>query len=324
MANTNQRNLTTTAIILLVLLLLSNAYLLYRNYDQRAELDRYKLNMDKQMDLNRELEVEYHEAIAELEQMRGDNEQLNQFIDEQQADLKTQKDHVARLIKDSRALDQAKEELNQLRAKVDSYISKVSELESQLSVAKDSLQRSNSSRMILTQKIAEERILKDSLKYEQEELSKENQKLEQVNQSLNRKVNIASVLQSERIEVEGYKISNNGKMRMRKNAKHVQGLKICFVVKPNPIAKDGEEEMIVRIIDPSGKTIAIESMGSGVLHTDQEDIRFTKTMLIKHSKTASTENCTTWDSSMGYSRGVYQVELYNKGILSGASEFELN
>jgi hypothetical protein len=81
----------------------------------------------------------------------------------------------------------------------------------------------------------------------------------------------------------------------------------------------------VRIINPTGETIQVESLGSGVLNNVEttEEVAYTKSKELMYTGTDAM-SCLSWQSDTEMEKGLYAVEVYNKGYLAGKSTFKLN
>lgn len=320
----SRKRLTAIALLAIISLLLINAALLYNKYKQDKIIHDKNERISEISDMRADLEKEYYEALSELEEMRGDNEELNAIIDEQKENLNTQKEKIVRLIKDSRDLEEAREELQKMRNMIDNYIAEVDNLEKENRMLKDTAAALRQDRLLLTQRIADERHVTDELLSEKAELTESKDSLMKRNVELSSKVTRASAVEADNIDVRGFKYGNKGQERNRTKAKNIEVLKVCFDALPNPIAKSGTEKFYVRIIDPLGETLAIESLGSGVLQNDLTNtkVRYTRAAEVDYNRELQTI-CIPWEPGIPFKEGDYLVEIYNKGYLSGTSVFRL-
>ena len=80
----------------------------------------------------------------------------------------------------------------------------------------------------------------------------------------------------------------------------------------------------MRVINPTGETLAIEEMGSGIMSSSvsNEQIRYTKVQEYDYSNDA-TQLCFKWAPKTSFDPGTYQVEVYNKGYVAGTGAFTL-
>lgn len=274
--------------------------------------------------LKDELETQYYEAMTELEELQGSNEQLNALIDQQKTELTAQKEKIDRLLRDSRNLAQARKEMQGLKAQVEQYLAEINQLReenkelmaenSQLSITKDSL----SSNLELAQMRNQE------LNTVRAALVSEKENLEKDRAMLSEKVSVASVIKVEAIEVAGLKLRSGGKAVKRRNASNVDQLQICFNTTVNEVTEPRLEEFVVRIIDPLGETLAVDELGSGIFTSNAtgEQIRYTKIKEYDYNRDANTL-CLTWQPNIEFLEGNYDVEIYNKGYLAGTGSFTL-
>ena len=90
-SNKSNRGLSTILWVLLGASIIGNAYLLM---DRSKMSDQVQQQVDKITEseqLNAELEKQYYEALSDLEEMRGSNDELNTMIETQKEELKQQK-----------------------------------------------------------------------------------------------------------------------------------------------------------------------------------------------------------------------------------------
>lgn len=323
-ATKSQQRLTVISLLAIISLLIINAVLLYNKYKQDKIIHDKNERINEISDLRSDLEKEFYEALSELEEMRGDNEQLNTLIDQQKDDLAAQKDRIVTLIKDSDDLKKARLELGNLRQKIDQYINEVNRLQSENASLRDSTSSLRQDRLLLTQKIAQERHANDELLSVKATLTEQNKNLSKERETLIGKVSRASVIEVNNVQVEGFRYGTNGKERNRRKAKNIEVLKVCFDAQPNNVAEKGNEKFYVRIVDPTGKTLAIESLGSGILTNDLDgsQVRYTKVAEVDYSNDMQTV-CAGWEPNLPFKEGEYLVEVYNKGFVCGSTIFEL-
>lgn len=144
-------------------------------------------------------------------------------------------------------------------------------------------------------------------------LTEENEKLKQ---ELVRKILAYDV------EVEGYRIIQEREVPTNK-AKKVKRLRICFKLEENPAIKKESLDILFRIIDPNGVTLAMESAGSGKFTgADGKEYPYTfKTSVVYPP--VSPRTCLYWDPFLTLTKGTYFVKLYHEGALIGSGSFYL-
>lgn len=274
-----------------------------------VEMEQFKATAEKQ----------YYESLAELEEMRGSNEELNAMIDQQKDELRTQRDKISSLTRDSRNLVAARRELKELRTQTDGYLVELEDMRLQIAELNENNERLTSERDLLSSDLQVSRQENENLNSERAVLVSEREELTSSNQELSRKVGVASVLKTNNVTVLGQKARSNGKFVDRKNAKSVDRLYVCFNSLDNAVAQPGEERFELRIINPSGETIQIDAEGSGILTNAEngDQIPYTKSVSFSFDGSAAS-HCTEWNvASQQYAEGTYTAEIYNKGFFVG-------
>ena len=323
----SKQKLTAVAAVIIVALLGINAFLLYNKYNQDQVIKSQKSELNEAEQLKAELEKQYYEALSELEEMRGNNDELNAMIDQQKIELKDQKDKIARLIRNGNSsksdLAAARKEMEQLRVQLNQYITentKLKEEKEQLTAANQELTMAKNT---LETEVATQKTLNEELTTVRATLMSQKEELETQNLSLSEKVNVASVIKVSSVQGSGWKIRKNGKAVSKKRASSVDRLKVCFTALSNAVVNEGVEKFYVRILNPKGETLAVENLGSGVISTTaEEDVRYTKSKEIDYSN-QEVEACMLWEPNVPFEKGEYKVEIYNKGFLAGLGAFSL-
>ncbi len=280
-----------------------------------VEMEQFKATAEKQ----------YYESLAELEEMRGSNEELNAMIDQQKEELRTQKDKIESLTRDSRNLSAARRELADLKSKTQGYLAQLEELRLANETLTEDNTRLSGERDLLSSDLQVSRQQNESLNSERAVLVSEREQLASTNQELSRKVSIASAIKTNNVTVVGQKARGNGKWTDRTSAKNVDRLYICFNSLDNGVANTGEESFQIRIINPSGETIQIDAEGSGILTSGTTGDRIPYTTSVNFSFDGSAaSHCAEWAvPNQQYPEGVYTAELYNKGFFVGSGQVEL-
>lgn len=317
--NNSKQRIIAIAAVIIVALLAGNAYLLWNKMNQDTQITAQASEIDEQEKLKAELEKQYYESLSELEEMKTNNEDLNKMIEEQQAELKDQKDRVSRLLRDSRNLKSARSEMANMQSQLDGAIAQINDLKeqnAQLAQANNQLAGERDQLQTDITTLGEEyQTTKATLVSEKEELTSKNA-------NLSKTVVRASVINVQAVNVEGLKIKGSGKAKATDRADKVQQLKVCFNTTQNAVAKPGKEQFYVRIINPTGETLAIEEMGSGIMSgsDSKEQIRYTKVKEYDYSND-ETQLCFLWEPKVAFEAGTYNVEVYNKGYISGTGKF---
>ncbi len=287
------------------------------NVQQQAEIHEVEK-------IQAELEIQYEEAMTSLDEMKTNNVELNQLIDDQKSELAAQKKKINGLLWTKGKLNEAKAEIDNLTALSQQYVAEIQTLKDenvQLN-AKNVKLEEDKTMLIDNLNVAKESNVE--LQTAQAKLMSEKEELEEVKTELEAKVNVASVINVSNVVAQGLKVKNNGKEVARKSAKQVQKMRVCFDTEENLVTEGGQEIFYVRIIDPQGETMAVESAGSGVLTNDASgaDVRYSKKGVLNYANKAVTA-CVDWAPGSSFPKGNYEVEVYNKGYLAGKGGIQL-
>ncbi len=324
-SNDSKQKLIAIAAVVIVALLAVNAWLLYKTTQASKVQATLTTQLDEVNVLQEELNEKYYEAKSELDALKGENIEMNALIAEKEMELKDQKDRIASLLRKGGSLDDARNEIAQLNQQVDSYLAELNQLRaqnellagenSQLTQERDQISNDLSTQMQTNATLNEERAL----------LVSQREQLTDDNNQLSRKVNQASAIKVTNLVINGQKTRRSGKSVTRRSADNVEYLEIQFQTTVNKIAVVGkQEEFIVRILNPQGETMTINSLGSGTFTNEEtgEPMLFTTKDVITYEQASDTLRF-KWDTGQAFSPGKYTVEVYNKGFKVGEASMVL-
>ena len=126
--STKSNNLLSYALIGIILLLGLNGYQLYINSQLKQDTANQKTELIELEKIKTELDQDYRAAIEGLDELRGDNEELNQLIDSQKLSLQEQKEKINNLIWSKRELGKARKEMKALKDQAEQYIKELTKL----------------------------------------------------------------------------------------------------------------------------------------------------------------------------------------------------
>lgn len=328
-SNDSKQKLTAIAAVIILLLLATNAVLLYNNYNKSETIEKQEAELNDTKKLKAELEKLHYAAQEDLEMKRGENEELNQRIEEQKDELSKAKNRISALLsggkKNKRELAEIKKMMEEMRTQRDQYLAELTALQEENTQLAEANMQLNEERESLTTQVVEERKMNEELTTARATLMSEKENLTSKNADLSATVLRASVIDIRDLGVSGWKVRKNGKAVKKKYAKNIDRLKVCFTAEPNDVAASGKEDFHVRLISPQGETLAVETMGSGVFTTTeaQEQVRFTHVKTVDYKSDQDAVACFLWEPGTDFSKGVYTVEVYNKGYLTGSNTFKL-
>lgn len=301
-----------------------NAYLWFQNTKQKSEIVANQEEYFQLEKINTELDQDYQAALDNLEGLRGDNKELNARIDQQKAELKSQKTRISNLIWTKRELDTAREELASLRVQSASNLAELTELKQKYEIVSAKALRLEGENTELVMQVNKQRETNEELNKVQTQLVSQNEDLELSNNNLSTKVDMANAIKINSIEVIGYDIKDDGNIKKQSRAKRVEMLRTCFTTETNLVTPAGEKEFFIRILDPSGSTLAVESNGSSTITNklDNSQVRFTVAGTLQYNND-ETEGCIDWVPGFNLSKGTYQIQMYNNSFIVGQASFKL-
>lgn len=316
----SQQRLLALATVAIIALLGLSAFLIFTKINQDKLIKKQSAELIEETRLKAELEKEYYEALSDLEEMRGSNTELNAMIETQKDELKRAKSRIDALLKDSRQLASAQEEIKKLRALV-AEVEKLKQQNADLQAANTQLQ---GERDELVLEVQQQKVTNEQLSSEKSNLSAANEQLSQQNQNLSSKVNVASAIKVNNITAVGYRVKGSGKEADSKKAKTIDGVKVCFVTTANDIVPEGQEEFYLRILDPLGQVMAIQDLGSGnfKVGNSSETMQYTQRVRMDYAQEPK-EGCFNWQPGVAFATGTYTVEVFNKGFMAGKGNFSL-
>ena len=317
MSTRKSNNLLSYALIGLILLLGLNGYQWYINSQLKQNTANQKTELIELEKIKTELDQDYKAAIEGLDELRGDNEELNQLIDSQKLSLQGQKEKINNLIWSKRELGKARKEMKALKDQAQQYIKELTKLRDDNQFLTSSNTQLKEEKEALNQLYAEIAQAREILIVEKEEIIKEKA-------ILSGKVDIAEAIKINYMEVQGYQVKDDGKTKKKNKAKNINMLRTCFLTETNVVAQGGEQEFYIRIIDPVGETITDSNDGVGVLTNklDSTQVMYTTSGSIDYQN-EDTRGCISLSLSEKLTKGIYDVEIYNNGFMVGKGDFKL-
>lgn len=317
----NQKRLTTIMGVAIAALLGLCVFLLVSKYNTSKQLDTTTMELTQQKEAMNELETKYNDAVTQLEQQKGINAELDAKINEQLQQLETSKNEIAGLIQKNKeyrgAMSSFERQKNQYLTEIDNLKKQVGELtESNTQLSSQNQELSTSLNQTQSQ-LQEESTAKAALISEKTQLETERAQL-------SKKVDIASAIRVKNVTVKAVDVRSSGKEKTKSRASKVDKLNICFTTEPNEVVPSGEETFYIRVVDPTGAPLAIESLGSGVAQDKRNEIEYRYTTVATcNYDNGETNVCGAWQPGQNFVKGKYTVEIYNKGYLVGNGAFNL-
>ena len=324
MTNKSKQNFKAIAIVAIIALLGIVGYQWFSNAQLKSDLATQETEVFELEKVNTELDQDYQAALESLEELRDDSKELNELIDNQKMELKAQKDKVNNLLWSKRELGKAKDEISKFQDMTAGYIVQINTLKSEnerLYAENVQLEGKN---QVLSSEVSREKELNTQLSEAKAKLAQSNKKLDNSNQKLSTQVDMANAIKINFMEVQGYDVKDNGDIKKKRKAKNIEMIRTCFKTESNYVTPSGEKEFYVRIISPTGETLATDNSGSGIL-TDKltgKQVRYTSKNTLNYNNDDA-EGCIDWTANYKLSKGMYEVEIYNNGFLTGKGQYKM-
>jgi uncharacterized phage infection (PIP) family protein YhgE len=142
------------------------------------------------------------------------------------------------------------------------------------------------------------------------------------NKELTDKVTKAAALRAETINV--YAISTRGKEREggAYKAKKLDKIRISFHLVDNPLTKQEDKEIFIRVLEPSGTIISDMAAGSGIFSYNGQDIIYTVKKRDFYTNSHQLVEV-VYSRGQEYKQGKYSIELYCEGYKIGQGTFDV-
>lgn len=285
-------------IIVLVILVIISGIKLYADYkDKTKKSEEILILSEENNDLNRRIDsitFQLDLRIQEIEKLGGDIRSLEeikeQLIAERNSDRK-----------------RSTEEIAALNRRIDNYARTLKEKDAEI------IQLREVNQQLLTEN--------QSLRSTQAQIEDEVVKLNQKQQELQEKVNIATVLRAENINIAA--VNSRGREREDgfKN-RQIEKLKISFNLADNKVAEHGNKDVYVQVIAPNNQPIFDVAKGSGTFTIDGREEFYTVHQDINFNNTKQTLNY-YYEKGSKYAPGIYEVRIFAEGHQIGNKTFEV-
>ncbi|MDX2000915.1 MAG: hypothetical protein SFW35_00655 [Chitinophagales bacterium] len=297
----------TVYIVIIALLVLLNVFFIWKSYSTGQQVVVKEQQYDELRGQYEKLNADLDAQIKRYEEMKGDNAALDSVLSAKIAELEVEKQNAQKALKQSSWSDSQRKKLEkqykEASSKLTASYATIDSLQNELGLAKVQIDTLNRN---LTYKTAEGEKMKGVISAQQQ------------------KIDIASLLRPQNVKISGVRYKGSGKELETTSAKKVEKLKFCFDVPENEVAEAGEKTLYVKLMNPKGETISVESLGSGSfdMANGSGTQKYTTKATFDYSQKQK-NICVFWSQSAAYSEGIYKAEFYQNGTLVGKSQFEL-
>ncbi|WP_339699667.1 hypothetical protein [Algoriphagus aquimarinus] len=286
-------------IIVLVLLVIISGIKLYTDYvDRTKKSEEILLLSTENNDLNKRLDSVTYQLdlrIQEIEKLGGDVKSLEEVRDQLIAERNTSR-------------QRSSSEIVALNEKIKSYNGMIVQKDQEI------LELRAMNQQLFTEN--------QDLKTTQAEIEEEVAQLNIQKEDLQAKVNVASMLKAENIEISA--VNSNGKERVEttkdfKN-KQIERIKVSFNLADNKVAEKGPRNIYVQVLAPNAQPIFDVAKGSGTFMMDGAEKFYTVKQDVIFDNTEQ-ELTFFYEKGTDYTSGIHQVKIFVDNYEVGSKTF---
>lgn len=286
-------------IIVLVLLVIISGIKLYTDYvDRTKKTEEILLLSTENNDLNKRLDSVTYQLdlrIQEIEKLGGDVQALEEVRDQLIAERNTSR-------------QRSSSEIMALNEKIKSYNSMIVEKDQEILELR-----------ALNQQLFTEN---QDLKTTQAEIEEEVAQLNLQKEDLQAKVNVASMLKAENIEIAA--VNSRGKERVETTKdfrnRQIERIKVSFNLADNKVAEKGPRNIYVQVLAPNEQPIFDVAKGSGTFMMDGAEKFYTVKQDVIFDNTEQ-ELTFFYEKGSDYVSGTHQVKIFVDNYEVGSKTF---
>lgn len=296
-ADKPKRNNTWIYLAIILLLLTTNIIL----FTKKGKTDKKLANTESQLEFhqveNENLQLQYSAALKKLDELTGQNAALDKIINDKNSEISQVKSRIETILSNKNATERDLKEAQSLIAKLNS---RINGYEKQIATLKQENKQ---------------------LRQEKEEIEEEVAEVKEENELMSSKLETAKVFSASNISIIPIDLKRKGEKEVETSrAKRVDVLRVKFDINENRISESGPQTFYIRIINPEGKLLVNQALGSGRFEAKDLDqpLQFTisKSLIINEKETVRNV-LVDWEQTADYIKGSYNIELYHSGYLIG-------
>lgn len=289
--------------VLAVLLALGGALLLRqllsaRYESQVAAIEINELSAERRLLLEQldEMEINYAQLSAEYQEMEAlfaaERRRLNQLRAQLRGESTTSSGSIPNIAE---------------------YREKIQELEEQLEAYRLQIEAMENEKQVLSSENAQ---MRSTLV----ETTARNQQLESKTKEMEEQLEKATILTISNLEGTAIRERRRGDEPTTK-ARRTDKLRVCFNINQNLVAKPGNRDFFVRIIDPNNVVLSADP--ANTIEFEGEDVQYTIKRTINYQNNEQ-EVCVVWDQDEKFEKGYYNVVVFFEGKEVGYKLFQLD
>ncbi len=270
-------------------------YLLYDKNKAEKTINDQQTSIAKVTDEKSELQNNFNAALARLDSITGDNNNLQGEKSNLQKEIDAKKAEIRKILNDKNA---TQSQLAKAKTMISELNSKINGLEEEVTRLTGENQELNSNNTTLKQEKAD---LETNL------TTKTSEK-----EALEKTVDVASTFSASNIQVTPVNERKSGKEKNTTTTKKVDKLVVSFDVE-NRIAKSGPADMYLIVTAPDGKIVS----DAGVLNTRTDgDKNFTAKIPVEYVQ-GERKPIQFPIRQNDFQTGNYKIEIYHNGFKIG-------
>ncbi len=286
--------------ILSFLLLSTGGYLFADKTQSKKVIQQQETKLVQITDEKSQIQLHFDQSLVRLDSMTGINADLNKTLSEQNKEIAKTKNEIRSILNKKNA---SAAELSRAKELIVSLNQKITGMEQDIA-------RLTQDNQTLT-------IEKTVLIQEKEKLNQELVFTTSVKEDLTKKVDIGSTLYASNISIMPVNVKRNEKEKTTTTAKRIDKLVISFEVN-NRITASGTTDVYICIINPDGKLIATEALGSGTFTSREEGTIPYTTKVAVDIETANKKWVEfSFNPGEAFQQGNYKIHIYQNGFLIG-------
>ena len=293
--NKVDRNKVYFLVVVIAALLGINAYLYVKDKQQSSRFVTVSTEKER-------LNLEVEKIEAELDKVTLLNENLSDKLSQEE---KLAREKIAELklaLQKGKLtqgdLDEAQDQIKELREFVKNYNDQIIRLEKENSYLKTE---------------------RDSLRMSANSNSEKAENLERENQNLNAKVKVGAALKASNIGIDAFRVKSSGKNILVTRASTANKLTVKVAIVSNPLAEKNYHRVYLRVFDPAGNLIANEN---NLFEIDGQQMQYSSVIEFAYNDD-ETEYKIDWTNPKEFIKGTYAVILYADGYVMGKSQIAL-
>ncbi|GAA0556169.1 DUF3450 domain-containing protein [Chitinophaga japonensis] len=246
------------------------------------------------------LQQEYNAANARLDDLISQNSRMDSLVKTKDKEIADMKARISSILSNKNAtqaeLAEARRLIEQLKTNIAGY--------------QETIERLEGEKLVLAG--------------ERDVARRERDSVGMVSDSLNREVNLGSVLHASNIKLQPINVKKNGKEVATSKANRADMMRVTFDLDENRIAPTGDKEIFVAITAPDGTPLAVEALGSGRFSLeDGTEKLYTAKKTVAYVKGEKQTVSMDWKQNSDFKPGDYSVEIYHNGYRIGQGKVNM-